>query len=424
MKRLAVALIIALVAAARLVAQSPSYEELYRQSYAQYQARNYPAMLDTLEAMNALRPNHPTVLAALGSAFALNSRPGDALDVMDRLVAMRVWFDPADSDFDSLRTDARFIRISRDLDRLKSERIGSAVVAYRLAERDLITEGLAFDQSSGAFFVSSARKGKIIRIDRNGKMIDFAAPGTHGLSGLGVDCRRRILWACSTASARNVAFQKGDPNDASLVGIDLRNGTPVRRVKPHDAEVFCDDLTVAADGTVYVSDSAGSILQLAPGSADLETLVPRGRIRSPQGSVLSADEKRLYVADYGGAIRAVDVQTGDVVPLRLPADFQSMGIDGLTRYGNSLIAVQNGIIPNRIVRLDLGAGGLSVNHVQILEMNHPLMDEPTIGKVVGSDYYFVGASQGNKFDRGTPPDPKTLRPGIIFRIPLKAPAPH
>jgi sugar lactone lactonase YvrE len=424
MKRLAAALIIALVATGRLVAQSPSYEELYRQSYAQYQAKNYPAMLDTLEAMNALRPNHPTVLAALASAFALNGRAGDALDVMAGLVAMKVWFDTADSDFDSLRTDGRFVKISRDLDGLKSQRIGSAVVAYRLSERDLITEGLAFDPSSGSFFVSSARKGKVMRIDRTGKVVDFAAPGTHGLSGLGIDGRRRILWACSTASARNAAFQKGDPNDASLVAIDLGNGRPLRRVRPHDTAVFCDDLSVAADGTVFVSDSAGSILRLAPGSAELETLVPRGKIRSPQGSALSADEKSLYVADYGGPIRVVDVQTGDVVPLRLPPDFQSMGIDGLTRYGNSLIAVQNGIIPNRIVRLDLSGGGLGVSHVQILEMNHPLMDEPTIGKVVGSDYYFVGASQGNKFDGGTPPDPKTLRPGIIFRIPLEVPAPH
>jgi hypothetical protein len=80
--------------------------------------------------------------------------------------------------------------------------------------------------------------------------------------------------------------------------------------------------------------------------------------------------------------------------------------------------VQNGIVPNRIVRLDLAAGGLAVNHVQILAMNPAMMDEPTIGKVVGSDYYFVGASQGNKFDRGTP-DRKSLQPGIIFRIALR-----
>jgi sugar lactone lactonase YvrE len=416
-KKIAALLVIALACAAPIVAQHPSYEELYRQSYAQYQAKNYPAMLDTLKTMNALRPNHPSVLTALVSAFALNGRPDDALNVMARLMAMKVWFNTADSDFESLRTNARFLTMAREIDGLRNERVGNAVVAFRIPERDLITEGMAFDPSRRSFFVSSARKGKIVRIDRNGKVSDFASAGGHGLSGIGIDSRRRILWACSTASERNADFHKGDPSDAALVAFDLRTGAVVRQVKPADAAVFCDDLSVAADGTVFVSDSTGSILRLTPGSDQLETLVPRGRIRSPQGSALSADQKRLYVADYGGAIRAVDVETGDVVPLRMPDDFQTMGIDGLTRYGHSLIAVQNGIVPNRIVRLDLASGGLAVSHVRILAMNPPLMDEPTIGKVVGSDYYFVGASQGNKFDRGTP-DPKSLQPGIIFRIAL------
>ena len=418
--RIAALLIIAVTLVAPLAGQSPTYEELYRQSYAQYQAKNYPAMLAALQTMNTLRPNHPSVMTALASAYALNGRPDDALEVMSRLVRMKTWFDTADPDFESLRTSSRFKALARDLDQLKSERIGGAAVAFRIAERDLITEGLAFDRSTGSFFVSSARKGKIVRIDKHGNVTEFASPNAHGLSGLGIDISRRILWACSTASARNATFHKGDPNDASLVALDLRTGALVRQVKAADS-AFCDDLSVAGDGTVFVSDSSGSILRLAPGSAELETLVPHGKIRSPQGSALSADEKRLYVADYGGAIRAVDVETGDVVPLGLPDDFQSMGIDGLTRYGNSLIAVQNGIIPNRVVRLDLAAGGLAVNRTRILEMNHPLMDEPTIGKIVGSDYYFVGASQGNKFDRGTP-DPKDLEPGIIFRISLKSSA--
>jgi len=145
--------------------------------------------------------------------------------------------------------------------------------------------------------------------------------------------------------------------------------------------------------------------------------VPHGVIRSPQGSVLSASERILYVSDYSGPIRAVDVATGDVVALRMPAGFQTRGIDGLTRHGRDLIAVQNGIEPNRILRLTLTPDGLGIAKAAILEMNHPQMDEPTIGRIDGDRYYFISTSQGNKFDAG-PADEKKLMDGLVMKIDL------
>jgi hypothetical protein len=150
-KRIAALLVVALAFAVPLLAQSPSYEELYRQSYAQYRAKDYTAMLQTLERMNALRPNHPSILTALVGALALNGRSVDALGVMSRLVSMKVYFDPSDADFDSLRSSDRFMALAKNLESLKHERIGNATVAFRIPERGLITEGLAYDAASGSF---------------------------------------------------------------------------------------------------------------------------------------------------------------------------------------------------------------------------------------------------------------------------------
>jgi sugar lactone lactonase YvrE len=293
-------------------------------------------------------------------------------------------------------------------------------IAFRIAQKGLIPEGLAFDTKSGRYFVSSARLGKIVQVDRHGRASDFVAggiAGVHSLSGIGIDGRRRILWACSTASPRFASYKQGDANDPAVVAFDLNSGKLIRRIAFEDPKGFCDDLSVGNDGSVYVSDSTGSLLALAPNGEQLTTLVPHGVIRSPQGSALAADGRILYVADYGGPVRAVDLRTGDVAPLRLPDDFQSMTIDGITRDGNRLIAVQNGIEPNRIVALTLSRAGLAATSWQILEMNHPLVDEPTIGKVVGRTYYFSGASQGNKFDAGNP-DPAKLTDALVFAIPL------
>lgn len=419
MRRMAIVLaVINALVCTPLLAQTATFEQLSHDSYAAYQGKDYVRMLQLLQQMDVLRPGHPRVLVNLADAFALNGKTEESLGIIRRLVAMKVFFDTSDPDFDSLRANAQFVELDGKIRQLRAERIAGAEVAFRIPEKGLITEGLAAD-SNGAFFVSSVRKGKIVRIGQDGTRTDFyTAPPHTGISGMGVDNARRILWGCSTSSVRVEGVAKGTPNNAALIALDLRSGKLRRRVAGPDAQTFCDDLTVASDGSVFVSDSSGAVLRLAPGATQLETLVPRGIIRSPQGSVLSADGRRLYVSDYGGPIRAVDVKSGRVTPLQFPGDVQVHGIDGLTRWKNHLIGVQNGIEPARIVRFDLAADGLRVTGSQILEMNHPEMDEPTIGKVVSDLYYFVGASQGHLFDEEKLDESK-LTDGLIFRIRMR-----
>ena len=418
MRKLTALLVVAFTASL-LAAEARTFAEVMEDVRIAYDAKDYSRLLADWVEADALRPNHPEVLANLAGTYSLLGRGAEAAPIFRRLMAMQVVLDTSDADFNNVRTDPDFVELSARIETLKKSRVAGAEVAYRIPQKDLITEGLAYDRASRCFFVSSARKGTIYRVDRSGRVSLFSSSEIHhGVSGMGIDSSRHFLWACSTASSRNEGHQKDETNDASLVAFNLRNGQVVRRIRSADPAAFFDDLTVAADGTVYVSDSTGSVLRLPPGATELTTLVPRGVMRSPQGSVLSADEKTLYVSDYGGAVRAVRVSTGVVTPLSFPASVAYMGIDGLTRKGNQLIAVQNGIEPNRIVAFKLSADGLHVESARILEMNHPLIDEPTIGKVVDGDYFFLGASAGNKFDKGTP-DAASLTDGLIFKIPLK-----
>ena len=403
------------IAVAALSFVFASFADLYKRSLDQYQAKDYAGLIATLRTMDAMRPNHPTILINTAGAYALNGQTSEALAMLERVVRMNVHFNVGDHDFDSLRGDPRFIELTKQLAELKTRRVAGAEIAVRIPRRGLITEGLAYDGKTKSWFVSSARKGVVLRIDRRGVAHEFAS-GPHGLSGMGIDARRRLLWACSTAFPRVESYKKDDPSDPSVIAFDLATGAQKQRVKL-DGDAFCDDMTVGRDGTLFVSDSNGALLRLRPEATSFKVLVPRGTIRSPQGSVLSANERILYVSDYGGPIRAVDVASGDVAPLRMPADFQFMGIDGLTRHGRDLIAVQNGIEPHRILRLRLAADGFGIERAEILEMNHPLLDEPTIGKVVGDRYYFIGASQGNKFDAGAP-DLSKLTDARIFSIDL------
>lgn len=403
-----------------LTVSAQTYEQLAKDMRAAYDARDYARYLTILERMDAVRPNHPTVLVNTAGALALNGRPDEAIALLRRLLAMRLSFDTSDTDFDSLRNDSRFDEVEQAFARLRSERVEGADIAFTIEGKGLITEGIARDAVTGDLYVSSARKGALHRI-RDGAAEPFPVTGgtLRSLGGVAIDGRRRVLWVCSTASPRWEQFAEGMAQESFLVGIDLRHRAVMREVRLPGEQAYCDDVTVGRDGTVYVSDSRGRVLRLHRSADAFETLVPQGRIRSPQGLVLSADERILYVADYGGPVRAIDVRMGDVLPLRMPNDFQPMGIDGLTRYGSSLIAVQNGVVPHRVVKIDLARNGLAIQRTEILEMNHPQLDEPTIGTVAGDDYLFVGASQGHRFERGAKPDEATLSDGLIFRIRLR-----
>ena len=83
----------------------------------------------------------------------------------------------------------------------------------------------------------------------------------------------------------------------------------------------------------------------------------------------------------------------------MPERTSAYGIDGLYRYGDELIAIQNGIRPHRVVAFTLSDDGGAVTASRVLAANLADFDEPTLGVVSGGDFYFVANSHWNRFDR-------------------------
>ena len=95
--------------------------------------------------------------------------------------------------------------------------------------------------------------------------------------------------------------------------------------------------------------------------------------RSPQTSALSSDDATLFVPDYSIGIAAVDVASGSVTWLIHSDSLALTGIDGMYRVGRDLIAVQNGLEPNRIMRrvvrattIARGSGARSLTHATVV----------------------------------------------------------
>lgn len=426
-----VACTVLITAFATLVtAQEPSPAAIraaYADGLAAYKARDYATYLSKMAEVTALRPTHPIFLNRLAGAYALTGKIAEAAATLQRLVALSLSHDvQSDPDFAAVKDDPRITSVAAALRAVANKRIGEAEIAFTIPDRTIIPEGIAYDGTSRSFFVSSQYQRKIVRIDDSGALSDFITQGQDGIwmvFGIAVDAPRRRLWAVSTAEPEMRGFAPADEGRAGLFAFDLATGKLLKKivVDPTARANYFDDLTVARDGRVFVSNGgAGSILTLAPDAEQLSVLVAPGTIQGPNGLALSPDNTRLYASDYAGAIVLIDPRSGSTRRVTPPADATIYGIDGLTWADGSLIGVENGVEPARVVRLVLSADGTRIDRVTILEMNHPKFAEPTIGVVAGQDYYFIANSQGGLMRRAKGPiADEPLTEPVVLRIRLQ-----
>jgi hypothetical protein len=127
----------------------------------------------------------------------------------------------------------------------------------------------------------------------------------------------------------------------------------------------------------------------------------------------------LYVADYSRGIGFVDLRTLATGYLPKPYDLASGGFDGLVRHGNTLIAIQNGTSPHRIMAIELSPDGRAITGWRVLEQASPRMGEPTHGLVVGKDYVWLADSGWDRVgDNGTLATPADATAPVLMQLPL------
>ena len=412
-------------------AASKTNAALMKEAREAYDRGDKAAFLSIYEELARRRPGEVFTLYNLACGQALNGQGGAAVRTLEEILAHRVASDlEADTDFDSIRQTEGYRRVLAGMNALRKEKVSSgAARAFTIPEKGFIAEGVAYDPTTRAFFVSSVRHRRIVRISPDGRITDFVEAGRDGLRsalGMRVDPGRRTLWVATEAIPSMDGYRKEEPRAAAVFEYDLDTGRLRREHAPPaagDPPGF-DDLMVAPDGTVFVNDGFHSrVWWIRPGG-DLEVFLASDLFGGTQGLAVSTDGRMLYFSDYRGLF-AVNIENRRVVAIPVPTDLSLNGIDGLTTFGRSLIAIQNGIIPHRVLRLDLAPGGMKISKAAILEMNHPDFDEPTLGVVVDGALYFSADSQGQKFlDAKHPIGPDETRDAVILRLPLSPARPR
>lgn len=391
---------------------------LQQEGLAAYKEKQAEVFLKKIRAASDLRPQHPTLLLQLAVALAANGQHQNALGVLDRVAAMGFVYELDDAELQPVRALPAFARIAKRFE-ANARATGTAKEELTIDRLGIIPEGLAYDAARRRWLISSVRNGEILAATADGE-VKTLVDVPWGVFGMAVDAKRGVLWAVTAAMLPTEGFREEDKGKSALLKIDLKSGEIVETLRPpEDATHHFGDVAVAADGEVYISDSAGPVIFRVSENGSGNALEPfvRGSFASMQG--IAPGRKVLYVADYAKGILAVDRGTRDVHALRVPPNASLLGIDGLYLVDEStLIGTQNGTNPNRIVRIRLAPGGLAVASVETLLANAAGLGDPTLGALAGKRFYFNANAQWDLFGGdGRIADPLKLKPAVVLSVP-------
>lgn len=294
--------------------------------------------------------------------------------------------------------------------------------AFVLSDPGLLTEDIDYDVKTRQFFITSILERKIVALDRDGVIHDFAAaPDPWPMLALKVDARRRRVWATEVVFPGFGSAAATDPGRSVLLEFDLDRGTLLHRIEgPQNSAL--GDLVLNSEGAPIVSDGAGGGIYELRGQR-LER-IDQGDFISPQTIALCGNERTLYVPDYVRGLARLDPTTGKATWMSSDARYALVGTDGLYCRDRTLIAAQNGTAPVRVVAFALDRTRSSIVGEKPVERGSPTLGDPTHGVIVGDDFYYIANSGWDVTDEhGALKSGATRTPARIMRVKLKLIAP-
>jgi hypothetical protein len=403
----------------------PGTSRYYRQqAAAAYKAKVYAAAIENFKKAAELVPDHPTVIYNLACMYALAGRKSEALAALSKVAEMGLVL-PAEKDGDlaSVKDTPEFKLILARFEASKAPVINSSL-GFTFHEKGLITEGLAYDPAEASFFVSSVHKRKILAVGKNGDVKTFASEqdGLFSVLGMAVDAKRRHLWVTSTAFPQMVNFRKEEDGTSAVFKFDLRTKKLLKKYVLSNAgkKHALGDLTIQSNGDVFTTDSLSpAVYVIHPQKDEIELFLQDPGFGSPQGLAFSSDEQHLFMADYSTGLFDIDVKTRKIGHLAPLSGATLLGIDGLYYHKGTLIGVQNGVTPQRIVRVSLSKDLRRAERLEVLEANNPVFLEPTLGVLLKDVFYFIANSQWPLIDEnGNLAADDKLQDPVVLKIKL------
>ncbi len=381
------------------------------------QARDVASARRELDRAAAAWPTQQAYVWGRADAAALGGDTAAVLEALSAYAALGLGRDAhADAALTAYLGRPEFAPVVAQLDANREPIVRSRIRA-RLADPTFWPEGMDADPRSGRFFVASVRHRTIAVVMPEGPARELWPRNRAGIGavlGVRVDTLRDALWATLAGIPQMDGYLPADSTIAALVRVDPSTGRIEQRFDlPAGAHHVLGDLALGPNGDVFTTDSDDPVLYRLRPDADTLEAIRSPLFRSLQGLAPTPDGRFLYLADYSHGLLRVDLRSGDVIRLDDAPHSTSLGCDGIAWDRGTIIAVQNGVIPPRIVRFVLDPAGTRITRSDVLDRNLAVADEPTIGAVVNGEFVYVANSHWEKYR-----DDGVLKPGARLMAPV------
>jgi len=401
-------------------------EALYRLAAAYKQKGDLTRMAWALRQLTVLLPNTGDLKLALASVYAAQGDKTSTYDLLLQMQRQGYGYDLTTNPAFAKVNDTRaWNYIAQNL-KANLKQFGEGTVAYTLPKGDYLFESLAYDPKKKQLLVGSVREGKIYRVGKDGKLEDFIAPnadnGLWSIYAMTVDPAGENLYVASTSAVYLKSFKQEDYGKAGVFKFRLSDGKLVSKylLTPDNQPRTLSSIAVGKNGEVFAADGVRNIIYRLDGGA-LKPMVENPKLTSVRGLTVSGDGKLLYFADYQLGVFGVDLAAGKAFDLDYSPDMLVLGgIDGIYWYDGTLVVIENGMSPKRVMRLKLDKDGRKVEKAMPLDVENAAFGVPTYGAIEGESLYFVANSQKNNYDAyGVVKDDSKLEPVRIFKSNLR-----
>jgi len=385
-----------------------------------YKSGDIGEALQHLSIADSIRPEHPVIVKMLAIAYGKSPYPDSALHHLNKLALLNAELELLDHEnFGSVRNSKLFRTIARKF-KVMNTKVSNSDSVLKIEDKALHPEGIAIHPVTGNFLISSIRQGKVISCDKSGVSTDFITDGLWAASGIKVDKRNNWLWVTTAATKHWQYYDEELEGKSKVLQIELNSGELLREYEPQDDKdhYFGDfDIQPGTD-RVYITDSEYPAIYLADPDNERITLVRHfPQMRSLQGITFSDNPDVFYFSDYSSGVYRFNLFSGIPQQVQTPEEITLKGTDGLYYFKGSLIAIQNGVRPYRIMRLYLDETGVNVNRYEYLERANPALNEPTLGVFENDAFYYVANSPWEQYDRqGNLAPEELLSKPLIMKI--------